>query len=160
MKSNKDKKSIKYFSCTEKRKNFSNIPYNEFIVNILNKMNLQFFETSEEGDMDTFTTGVCLPAALLQEENEVTIKEAIHAIESDYPLFSDLYTWAKCILPSFKTKSGKDEYVARMITKGGVTEAIIDSLKAGEPFETALRKGIARSKEISIKIRDSILGKR
>lgn len=132
-------------------------PYNGLAAIIINKMNLRIFETTEEDNLDIFTAGVCLPAALLQEDNEAAVKEAIHVIGSDYPTFSDLYVWAKHILPLFNTKSEKDEYIAGMATKGGVTEAIIESLKEGEPFETAIRKGIARSKEVSVKIRDSIL---
>ncbi len=127
-------------------------PYNELVSFILNKMNLCILEIPNERYMDIFTTGVCLPAALLQEDNEVTIKEAINEIEKDWASFLDLYEWAKKILPSFTTESQKNEYITRMITKGGVTEAIIDSLKSGELFITALRKGIIRSKEISLEI--------
>jgi pyrroline-5-carboxylate reductase len=36
-----------------------------------------------------------------------------------------------------------------MSTKGGITEAIVDSLNSGSTFLEALRMGIARSKEIS-----------
>ncbi|WP_378956141.1 pyrroline-5-carboxylate reductase family protein [Pelosinus sp. sgz500959] len=132
-------------------------PYNELVGRILSKMNLRIFEISHEKDVDIFTAGVCLPAALLQEDNEVIIKEAIHEIEQEWARFLDLYEWAKIILPSFATEDEKVEYIARMITKGGVTEAIIDSLKSGELFVTALRKGITRSKEISRQISNSIL---
>lgn len=132
-------------------------PYNELVGCVLNKMNLRIFEISDEKDMDIFTAGVCLPAALLQEDNEVLIKEAIHEIAKECAVFLDLYEWAKRILPSFHTESEKVEYIARMITKGGVTEAIIDSLKAGDLFITALRKGINRSKDISLEISNSIL---
>ncbi|MBU2702798.1 pyrroline-5-carboxylate reductase [Sporomusaceae bacterium BoRhaA] len=132
-------------------------PYNKLVGCILNKMNLRIFEISDERDMDIFTTGVCLPAALLQEDNEETIKEAINEIEKDCAMFLDLYAWAKKILPSFNTESEKVEYITRMVTKGGITEAIIDSLKAGDLFITALRKGITRSKDISLEISNFIL---
>jgi len=132
-------------------------PYNELVGRILSKMNLRIFEISNEKDVDIFTAGVCLPAALLQEDNEVIIKEAIHEIAKEWATFLDLYEWAKMILPSFTTENEKAEYIARMITKGGVTEAIIDSLKSGELFVTALRKGITRSKDISLQISNSIL---
>jgi pyrroline-5-carboxylate reductase len=132
-------------------------PYNEVVACILNKMNLRIFEISNEKEIDIFTAGVCLPAALLQEDDAVKIKEAIHEIEKEWAAFLDLYEWAKRILPSFTTESEKVEYIARMITKGGVTETIIDSLKSVELFITALRKGINRSKDISLEIRNSIL---
>lgn len=132
-------------------------PYNELVGCILSRMNLRIFEISNEREMDIFTAGVCLPAALLQEDNEVIIKEAIHEIEKEWAAFLELYEWARRILPLFTTEVEKVEYIARMITKGGVTEAIIDSLKSGELFVTALRKGITRSKDISLQISNSIL---
>ena len=39
-----------------------------------------------------------------------------------------------------------------MSTKGGITEAIVDSLNSGDSFLSALRKGIDRSKEISARV--------
>ncbi len=132
-------------------------PYNELVGCILKKMNLRIFEISDEKEMDIFTTGVCLPAALLQEDNEVLIKDAIHEIGNECAMFVDLYEWAKRILPAFAKESEKVAYMARMITKGGVTEAIIDSLKEGELFITALRKGIAHSKAISQEMNKSLL---
>jgi pyrroline-5-carboxylate reductase len=39
-----------------------------------------------------------------------------------------------------------------MSTKGGITEEIVDSLNSGDSFLDALRKGIARSKEISVRV--------
>jgi pyrroline-5-carboxylate reductase len=36
-----------------------------------------------------------------------------------------------------------------MCTKGGITEAIVDSLNSGDTFWNALKKGISRSKKIS-----------
>ncbi len=132
-------------------------PYNELVACILNKMNLQIFKISDERYIDIFTAAVCLPAALLQEDNEEVINEAINEMEKEWASFLDLYKWAKRILPSFNTKNEKVEYIARMITKGGVTEAIIDSLKSGEIFINALRKGITRSKDISREISNSIL---
>lgn len=132
-------------------------PYNELVACILNRMNLQIFKISDEGYIDIFTAAVCLPAALLQEDNEEVINEAINEMEKEWASFLDLYKWAKRILPCFNTKNEKVEYIARMITKGGVTEAIIDSLKSGEIFINALRKGITRSKDISREISNSIL---
>lgn len=43
-----------------------------------------------------------------------------------------------------------------MITKGGITEAITNSLMAGEPLDIALRKGINQTQEISKGIQQSL----
>lgn len=130
-------------------------PYNELIDSILNKMKLCIFEISREEDMNIFTAGVCLPAALLQEKDEVIIENAVNEIGIDCAMFLNLYDWAKKTVPSFNTEIEKTQYISKMITKGGVTEAIIDSLKSGEEFITALRKGIARGNNISLEISNS-----
>ncbi|MDP4144853.1 MAG: NAD(P)-binding domain-containing protein [Bacillota bacterium] len=132
-------------------------PYNKLICSILNKMNLRTFEISREIDMNIFTTGVCLPAALLYEKDKVGIKEAVDEIGLDCSIFLDLYDWAKKVVPSFNTETKKTQYISKMITKGGITEAIIDSLKSGEKFITALRKGMARGNDISQEIKQYLL---
>jgi len=132
-------------------------PYHELVSCTLKKMSLHIFEVLNESDIDIFTTGVCLPAALLFADNELAINEAVNEIGEDYANFLDIYEWAKGVLPSFNTESEKIEYISKMITKGGITEAIINSLKSGETFITALRKGISRSQDISREISHSIL---
>jgi pyrroline-5-carboxylate reductase len=133
-------------------------PYNELVSCTLKKMSLHIFEVLNEIDLDIFTTGVCLPAALLLEDNVADIDKAVNEIGEDYAGFLDIYEWAKGVLPTFYTESEKIEYISKMITKGGVTEAIINSIKSGETFITALRKGISRSQEISQEISHSISG--
>lgn len=132
-------------------------PYNKLAGFILEKMRLHLFEASNEQDIDIFTTGVCLPAALLLAENEITIKAAIQEISEDYAAFSDIYKWAQGVLPFFNTANEEEEYIAKMITPGGVTEIIVNSLKSGDRFITALRKGMTRLQGLSEEIRDSVL---
>lgn len=132
-------------------------PYNELIYSILNKMKLRTFEISREVDMNIFTTGVCLPAVLLYEKDEIGLEKAINEIGLDCTMFLNLYDWAKKVVPSFNTEIEKTQYISRMITKGGITEAIIDSLKSGEEFIIALRKGIARSNDISQELKQYLL---
>ena len=43
-----------------------------------------------------------------------------------------------------------------MVTAGGITEAIINSLLAGEPIDVALQKGMNRTQEISTSTRQYI----
>lgn len=90
-----------------------------------------------------------MPAALLIEENRKKSQEAIKRIETSFPLFPELYEWALKILPHFDNSLQKDSYIKNMATKGGVTEAIITSLKSGAPLDAALMKGIRRSAEIA-----------
>ena len=41
------------------------------------------------------------------------------------------------------------KYIDNMCTKGGITEEIVNSLNSGSTVLDALRKGIAKSEEIS-----------
>ncbi|CUH95266.1 hypothetical protein P22_1336 [Propionispora sp. 2/2-37] len=132
-------------------------PYNNLVGDILKRMGLRIFEVSQESDMDIFTAGVCLPAALLLENSEAAIQEAIREVSTDYATFFEIYRWAQEIAPFFHTESEKAEYISKMITKGGVTETIVASIQSGESFLTALRRGIRRSKDISQEIGNSIL---
>ena len=52
--------------------------------------------------------------------------------------------------------SEKQEYLLKMATKGGVTEAIVNSLQAGASLFTALNKGITRSQQIAEEIAESL----
>ncbi len=113
-------------------------------------MGLRVFELSDEEMMHAFTVGVCLPAALLVAgRKEKSVAQAARIIEKEYPGFEEIYVWAKDVLPNFDSDEEREEYVKRMSTKGGITEAIVNSLNSGSTFLTALRCGIAKSREIS-----------
>jgi hypothetical protein len=55
------------------------------------------------------------------------------------------------VLQTFSSVQAQAEYLKQATTEGGVTEAIIDSINSGDQFIIALRKGIARSKELAEK---------
>lgn len=127
-------------------------PYDRFVGNLINQMSMTLFKLSNENDLNMFTAGVCLPAALLLEDNEKNIQNALNELQIDFAWFSKLYTWSKGVLPVLATEREKNDYIAKMVTEGGVTEAIINSLKDGELFLSALRRGMNRSQEISEEI--------
>ncbi len=125
-------------------------PRSDILIDLLLRMGLRVYELPDEERMHAFTVGVCLPAALLAAKGK-ELNEALAAetIEKEYPGFIEIYTWAKGVLPDFDSDEERDEYVKKMSTKGGITEAIVDSLNSGCSFLEALRMGIARSREIS-----------
>jgi len=131
-------------------------PEHEHLKMLLRCMNLKHIKTITEDNLDVFTAGVCMPAAILTTKNPGQQQEAIDKIGKEYPLLSELYLWAIKILPCFQNNIEKEGYVARMITKGGITEAITNSLMAGEPLDIALRKGINQTQEISKGIQQSL----
>lgn len=131
-------------------------PQNENLKLLLGLTRLTQIKIMTENDLDIFTAGVCLTAALLKEENPDEQVRAIDRIGGEYPLLSELYTWAKGVLPKFENDGEKKDYIAKMLTKGGVTDAIISNLERGASLDVALKKGIERTKEISIEIQKSI----
>ncbi len=128
-------------------------PRSDILMDILSRMGLKVFELPDEEMMHAFTVGVCLPAALLVAgKKEKNVAQAAKIIKKEYPGFEEIYIWAKGVLPDFDSDEEREEYVKKMSTKGGITEAIVDSLNSGSTFLTALRMGIARSREISARV--------
>ena len=125
-------------------------PQNDILTEILSFIDLKVHELQNEEMMHIFTVGVCLPAALLiANKKRLDIDHAIKCLEKEYIDFKEIYTWAINVLPDFASDKEEENYIEYMCTKGGITEAIIGSLNSGDTFWNALRKGIARSKEIS-----------
>lgn len=132
-------------------------PEHEQLIPLLCAMGLTYIQTNTENDLNTFTAGVCLPAALLKADNPAGNEQAILRIGKEYPLISKLFAWASTVLPSFENSTDREAYINRMITRGGVTDAIIKSLASGAPLDDALKEGIARTKEISAEIQRSLI---
>lgn len=127
-------------------------PHNNILIDTLSHMGLKVYELPEEEIMHIFTVGVCLPAALLVAAKKgLDAGQAAKTIEKEYPDFAEIYRWARDVLPDFDSDEEKEKYIGRMSTKGGITEAIVDILSSGSTFLTALRSGVARSKEISVR---------
>jgi len=133
-------------------------PGNGQLAQLIELMGAAHIKTETEADIDIFTTGVCLTAAILKAGNHDEQRKAIARIKSEYPMLAELHSWALNALPDFQSNAEKTAYIEKMITKGGVTEAIISSLGHGEALDDALKKGIERTQEISAEIRQSIAG--
>lgn len=126
---------------------------------LLRCIHVRYIKVMTEEDLEVFTAGVCLPAAIIKDGSPNGQQEAIDKIGAEYPLLSVLYTWASSALPVFQTDDDKKQYIDKMITKGGITEAIIVALSDGAPLDLALRRGIARTKEISEEIKQAVEGR-
>ncbi|HBE79080.1 MAG TPA: hypothetical protein DDW65_15095 [Firmicutes bacterium] len=127
-------------------------PHHDAVITILTQIGLKVYEIAHEELMHIFTVGVCLPAVLLAAERmKLPVTEAMQMISIDYPVFSDIYSWARNVLPTFNSDEAKEEYITKMVTTGGVTESLIESIDSGDDLITAVRKGIARSKELAEK---------
>jgi pyrroline-5-carboxylate reductase len=133
-------------------------PPQEHLRMLLKVMRLTEINAADENDINVFTAGVCLTAALLKTGNANEQKTAIDRIKRKYPLLSELYIWAVSALPDLQNEQDREAYISHMITKGGVTDAIIKSLSGGEPLDAALIKGISRTGEISNEIAQQLNG--
>jgi len=124
-------------------------PDNEILEELFTHLGMKVYKLPREELIHLFTVGVCLPAALLAAKDKSTVSDAISTLSKDFPEFEEIYEWAEEVLPSFNSEKEKRDYVARMSTKGGITEAIVTALYSGEDFLSALQKGVSRSKELS-----------
>lgn len=131
-------------------------PGHERLEALLSCMGLTQVPISSEDDIDVFTAGVCLPAAIVKITDPETRQDAMKKIGKEYPLLADVYAWAEKNAPGSLTATEAEEYIKKMVTKGGVTEAILTGLNAGATLDVALRMGIERTKEISEEIRHTL----
>jgi len=128
-------------------------PHSDTLTKILSSLGLRVYELSSEEMMHIFTVGACLPAALITAQKRgVDTEQAVGILEKVYPDFREIYNWAKNVIPDSKYEEERDEYIKKMSTKGGVTEAIVESLNSGRTFYYALLEGIAKSKALSTDI--------
>ena len=76
-------------------------PQNERLTCLLEIMGLTILAIETQNDLNTFTAGVCLPAALVMLGVKSEQKEAIDRISTDYPLMRHIYEWAVKVAPDF-----------------------------------------------------------
>jgi pyrroline-5-carboxylate reductase len=133
-------------------------PHNDYLLKILSCLGMQVFNLPNEDLMHIFTAGVCLPAALLASGNDkIRRAEASEILAKEYPDFPKICMWAEQVLPEFEREEDKENYIRSMATKGGITEAIIESINAGDCLHVALNRGINRSREISRRFETDVM---
>lgn len=132
-------------------------PEDERVSEVLGRMGLKVFATASEGELDSFTAGICLPAILLNiRVAKKEVHEAIEEMRELYPVYGALSDWIKEVMPS-GDDAGKTEYLENISTKGGISEAITNSLLSGSSLSAALRRGLERGREITDTIRADTL---
>jgi pyrroline-5-carboxylate reductase len=134
----------------EKRGITAIYPNNEVVTRILQGLDLRVNRLLDEDLMHIFTVGVCLPAAfLVSGDCDREIEHACKCLSRLYPDFAEIRSWARDVLPTFRTEEERQDHIGKMATKGGITEAIVESLRENDDLLTALEKGIKRSRDIS-----------
>ncbi len=121
-------------------------PNDNFTAKLLNFLDIHFYVVKTSYQMDLMTLVGCLPAVYCicdptSEEN----MNAIIKIAKDFPEFIDASLKTISLVP----KENKEAFVEKVSTPGGVTEAIITSLREGNSLYDSLIKGIERNHELS-----------
>jgi pyrroline-5-carboxylate reductase len=127
-------------------------PHHDQAINILSYMGFKIYEIAREELLHPFTAVVCLPAALLLAKRlNLNVNKDINKLEAEYPGldFKGIYHWAVDVMPNLESEGAEDDFIRKMMTKGGITEAIVESLRSDKNFLEAVHQGICRSKEIA-----------
>jgi len=125
-------------------------PFNEVINRILTESGFTPMILNEEREMHYFTVGVCLPAAfVLAKKLGIDVESGLEDLKPGYAIIRQLYLWAKDVVPVFNSGGEADDYVRKMATPGGITEAILINLQKSRDLLQAVEAGVERSITIS-----------
>jgi pyrroline-5-carboxylate reductase len=125
-------------------------PFNETVSRIITATGFTPIVLDEEQEMHYFTVGVCLPAALvLAKKLGVKVEFDPRDRDPGYAIIHQLFSWAKSIIPQFASDEETGDYIRKMTTPGGITEAILINLEKNRDLGKALDAGVERSMTIS-----------
>lgn len=124
---------------------------NERLKRIYSILAIQEVPLANEEDMHAFAAfGICLPIALTywnslgKNFDEISYKRAAEDYELPNP--SLIIDWAHNVQQSGLNEDALQSYLNSASTPGGITEAVVTSIKAGKPLHVALENGFRRSK--------------
>ncbi|WP_295675457.1 NAD(P)-binding domain-containing protein [uncultured Mucilaginibacter sp.] len=125
-------------------------PFNETVNRIITASGFEPTILNEEQEMHYFTVGFCLPAALvLAKKLGIDVEITPIDIKPAYAIIRHIYVWAKGVVPEFSSDKEADDYVHKMATPGGITEAILINLEKSKDLLQAVEAGVERSMAIS-----------
>jgi pyrroline-5-carboxylate reductase len=127
---------------------------NEIAEELLRALGIQAFVLPGEEAMHAFTAlGVCLPILLAcwrSYGGSVTEADCARwAAHHGVPGFDSILPWALRAEPRFATRAEQEAYLRRAATPGGVTEAMVERIRAGDGLPEAFEAGVLRSRELS-----------
>ena len=127
-------------------------PVDARVSYILGLMGMRVFETKFEAELDSFTAGICIPAILLNiPEARQEMKKTMDEMEEKYPVYAALREWILEVIPR-NGAAQKRVYLEGVSTKGGICEAMTNSMRSGNTLSAALMHGIERGNEITAEI--------
>ena len=115
---------------------------------VLAAASVNIFQVSSESEIDAFTVGICIPPILMNIEiSEKARRQAILAMKADFPVYQRLGEWIELELQAAAADK-KESCLENVSTKGGISEAMINSLQNDGSFARALERGMKRCREI------------
>ncbi len=129
-------------------------PKNEMVEQLLQAIGLRVTLLASESDTAAFTAlGTCLPmAAAWCFGYEWPIdRAALYAAGRHHDLagYADIVEWALDVCPKGVTRKALETYLTHAATPGGITEAVLNGLAAGDDIATALERGVRRCEELA-----------
>lgn len=131
-------------------------PRNEFAEEVIKLMGIRLYNVGFEEELDSFTVGICIPPILLNisRDNE-EITDALGKMRGRFPVYGALNGWIKKVT-SASGSAAHSSSLENVKTRGGISEAMLLSLKSGGTFSEALASGLERGREITADTRRNI----
>lgn len=126
---------------------------------VIRLMGIELYEVGFEGELDSFTVGICIPPILLNARRDADeVSQALSGMQTRFPVYGRLEGWMKKIMET-SGAAGQNARLENVMTKGGVSEAMYLRLAQGGSFADALERGLARGREITAEIKRNIVMK-
>ena len=126
----------------------------ERLKKVYSALAIQEVPLANEESMHAFAAfGICLPIALTywnslgKNFDEITYKRVAEKYELPNP--SLIIDWARKVQKIGLNENALQSYLNSASTPGGITEAVVTSIKAGKPLHAALESGFKRSKSLA-----------
>jgi len=125
-------------------------PHHPAMAGILAEMGMRVVPLDSEEETQAFTAALCLPAvSVVAQSLGAALGPQWQDMERAFPRLAETFRWAREVAPVLANESDRIAYVERMATKGGITEVIVRSFRAGRSLASSLSDGIARCAEIA-----------
>jgi pyrroline-5-carboxylate reductase len=129
-------------------------PANRPVEDLLKTLGMRVSLLPAEESSAAFTAlGTCLPmaAAWCFGHGAPIDHASLYAAGRRHDLsgYPDIVEWALAICPQGVSRAELDRYLTHAATPGGITEAVLNGLAAGDGIAAALERGITRCEELA-----------
>lgn len=128
-------------------------PRNNCAEDAIRLMGIELYQVDFEEELDSFTVGICIPPILLnfsRSGNEIT--EALQKMEKRFPVYGRLDGWIDKVMGTHGTME-QSACLDNIMTRGGISESMLITLKNGGSFMESLERGLERGREITAEIK-------